>query len=709
VATALRRLLSGTGFVARPLSARVWRIERRQTVNRQPPSVAPKAIQSSAPPPEIVGQTIVVTGAKREIPLDDLPMAVSVAMLDAGHRLAPGTGTSTIASDMEGLSLTGLGPGRNRMAVRGVSDSAFSGESQSTVAVVLDESRLTYSAPDPDLRLVDVKRVEVLKGPQGSLYGTGALGGIYHIVSQRADLNSASLDVSAGAEVVAKGGAGYSGSLVANLPVLADRAAIRLVGYTALEPGWVNTGSRVDANALRVSGARAGLGIDLGAGWRADATGLGQWIESRDSQYVYDRHARSRPAQLPEPHDNDLVHAALRLAREDTPVRIVLASGMTWHSVDDRLDATIGADSLGLADPQILADDRKYRVWDSEMRVSGDLAGWSWLAGISYLEAKQDADLTLRSASDVLVLDSDRRVSKEAAIFADLSVPIANVFEVSVGGRAFHAVTHESRILAGSRVSSERNRYDVTPTVSLSWQANARTLLFVRYGSAFRQGGVDVNQDGTVNNLKGDELGTVEIGWRQEIGRDGRLDVGAWYSWWENVQSDELQPDGLIETRNAGNARIVGIEASLDQPLSAGWRLRAGANFTYAELTRNTLGIELDNTHLPAVPKYTLRTGLSREFTLGAARASLSAQLRYVGPMRLSFDPLIDRPMGRYVESVLEAQMQWDRYGVLLAIDNPLARSDDQFAFGNSLRFATMRQFTPQRPTRISLSVRRSF
>src|SRR5690606_14816127 len=104
-----------------------------------------------------------------------------------------------------------LGPGRNRLFLRGVADSPFSGESQSTVAVVLDEARVTYSAPDPDIRLVDVERVEVLKGPQGSYYGTGTLGGIYHIVTRRAQVDKTSLALSANVESVAHGGTGRGG------------------------------------------------------------------------------------------------------------------------------------------------------------------------------------------------------------------------------------------------------------------------------------------------------------------------------------------------------------------------------------------------------------------------------------------------------------------------------------------------------------------
>ena len=183
VQQALRLLLRGTGFVARRAGPTAWRIEQAPAID-DTRSAQQVAASSPLPAP----QPIVVTASKRDMALTDLPLAISVALLPSGES---GTrdDTNSIAQAVEGLALTGAGPGRNRIFLRGIADSAFNGESQSTVAIVLDDARLTYAAPDPDIRLVDMERVEVLKGPQGSLYGTGALGGIYHLVSRRAQLD----------------------------------------------------------------------------------------------------------------------------------------------------------------------------------------------------------------------------------------------------------------------------------------------------------------------------------------------------------------------------------------------------------------------------------------------------------------------------------------------------------------------------------------
>lgn len=708
VGEALARLLAGSGYVARRVGSAAWRIEPAPTrTERQPPSrSAASAPVVELPPPEPI---IVV--AKRRRSLDDLPMALATVRFDEIRRHDPGSDTATVAGEIEGLSLTALGSGRNRMFLRGVADSPFNGESQSTVAVMLDDARLTYAAPDPDIRLVDVDRVEVLKGPQGSLYGTGALGGIYQIVTRRAKLDEASLEMSAGGEMIAHGRPGASGALVANLPLIRGHAALRLVGYAADEPGWIDTGPRDDSNSNRLLGTRAGLGIDAGNDWRIDLTGFAQWLESRDSNYVYRADARARPAQLAEPHDNDLRHIAFRAARPSSRYNLVLSSAVTWHEVGDTLDATQGAASFGLPDPRLLEDKRRYRVWDSEARIDGRLGSFEWLLGLSHVEARQTfrSILSGGSAPAQLAIGDDRRITTDSAAFGEVAIPLSDQFKLTAGARLFRNIVRETKLLAPRTASDELRRFGITPSASLAWQPRPGRLIFVRYGSAFRQGGIEFSPVGAVETLQGDELATIEGGWREILPGGGRFEIGAYYAWWESVQSDLLQPNGLIETANVGNARVVGAELSLDQPLGSGWSLQAGATITDARLVRSTSGITLDDRHLPVVPDYTLRGAIGHAFRLGNAPASLKLQLRYLGPARLSFDPALDRSMGRVLESRLDGRVRFDRLELGLQIANLFDRSADTFAYGNPLRFKVLRQFTPQRPRRGSLTLLRRF
>ncbi len=707
VAEALARLLENSGYVARRVGATAWRIERIRA--RSTPALPPQLPADAVP--EAFASPIIVTATKRNQSLDQLPMALSVVRLSDARGVSPGSDTSWAASEIEGMALTALGSGRNRIFLRGIADSAFSGESQSTVAVLLDDARLTYAAPDPDIRLIDVDRIEVLKGPQGSLYGIGALGGIYHIVTRRADPHETSLSIAAGVEALTDGGTGLFGSAIGNVPILKGRAGLRIVAYTADEPGWVDTGALSDTNAARVNGTRAGVGLDAGDGWRIDFTGLIQTLDVQDSQYVYKPDTRKRPAQRMEPHDNDLRHVSARVARNSGGVDILLTSAMTWHEVSQTFDATIGAESFGLANPQRLDDNRKYRVWDSEARLSGTIGSVSWLFGLSHVEARQDGDWTLLSASSPpeRIVDEDRRITTDSAAFGDLAFPVFEHVALDLGARLFRSNATETRQLGTGVLTRERQRTGVTPSVALSWRPRPGRLFFLRYGSAFRQGGTDIGANGELSALKGDELATIEAGWRESLPGGGQLDMGTYLAWWENLQSDALQPDGRIETETAGNARITGLEISLDQPLASGWRLQAGGSYAHALLVRNTLGYALSDRHLPVVPEYTLRGAIEHSFGIGPATASLRLQLRYLGPARLSFDPALDRPMGKALESRIEGRVELDGYELGLVLDNPLDRKADTFAFGNPLRFSAMRQYTPQRPFSASISLMKRF
>ncbi len=105
------------------------------------------------------------------------------------------TGMQGLDSLVSGMTVTNLGPGRNKILLRGISDGVFTGLTQSTVGLYLDLTPITYSAPDPDLKLIDIDRVEVLRGPQGTLYGTGPIGGVVRIVTRRPELGREDLAV----------------------------------------------------------------------------------------------------------------------------------------------------------------------------------------------------------------------------------------------------------------------------------------------------------------------------------------------------------------------------------------------------------------------------------------------------------------------------------------------------------------------------------
>lgn len=704
-AEALARMLDGTGLTAHRVGPTAWRIVRQSIA---PSPIPPTPTSPVVPlPPEAEAEPIIVTAVKDRSTLADVPRAISVYTPDAMRQQDARAGTGSVAAMIEGLAMTSSGPGRNQLFLRGVADSPFTGLGQSTVAVLLDGVRLTYSAPDPDLRLVDVQRVEVLKGPQGSLYGTGTLGGIFQIVTNRPDASGFRAAAGGGLSLVAHGGMGYSGSAMVNLPLVQDRIALRVVGYSSREGGWVDTGTRRNANLVRTIGGRTSLGFDLGKEWRLNATGAIQRLEAADTHYVYAPGARSRPFQQAEPHDNDLNHGALRLEGRFGATDLVLLTGLSGHEVQDRRDAG----GFGGNGPSIFEEDRKYRTWDSELHLSGPLGSLHWLAGISYVQARQTIGRSLVAASQSIPLldDNEQRKSVDSAVFANLVWPLGGGFSIEGGGRLFRDVIEDLRTTGGQAFARDVRRTGLTPSAAFSWRPRAGRIFYLRYGSAFRQGGIGLSGTGQPQAVSGDELATIEAGWRAQLARGGALDLSIYHTMWDDVQSDMPLPSGLIETRNVGRARIRGLEASLDLPLDGRWHISTGLAVQDAQLIRNETGLPLDDRRLPIVPEYTLRLSLKRGFDIGNADGWLRLGLRHVGPARLSFDPAIDQPMGNYVESSLEVRVKAGGFEWGVDASNLLAGHANTFALGNPLRLASGRQYTPQRPPMISFSVTKSF
>lgn len=657
------------------------------------------------------GPPIIVTAPKTTRDLFGLPIAMALIDLRDEPEHLPDAGSAWAAAQVEGVALTASGAGRNRMFLRGVADSPFNGESQSTVAILLDSARLTYAAPDPDIRLVDIDRVEILKGPQGSLYGAGSLGGIYQVHTRQPEQEETSLIVSGGINAVAGGDLGYGGTAVANLPLVDDRLALRVVAYGTSEAGWVDTGSRADSNSLSVVGSRAALAFEPDGGWRFDLSGLVQHTNSADSQYVYAEGARRRPAQLPEPHDNDITLAAAHATGPVGEMQLTLDTSYVWHEVRDTFDATIGAGAFGVVDPLLLHDDRAYRIWNVEARLEGELGPVDWLMGLSRIEARQQvlAVLETASAPSAAVLDDDRRLSAENALFGNAQMPLGRDFSFEVGARLFAGMVKDTRLVGGQPITRDLHRTGVTPSASLSWQPEIGRLVYLRYGSALRQGGVDIGSTGELEEFDSDKLATLELGWREQLAASGRLELGLFATRWSDVQSDVLLASGLIETTNVGNGRILGLEATWEQDLSASWHLAAGGTLVNATLLRDTSGPELDDRRLPVVPAYTLRAEARHSFPLGPAAASVTVHVNYAGPARLSFDPELDRTMGSVLTASAQAQAELDSWQAVLAIDNLLGGHGDSFAFGNRLRILTLEQFTPLRPTTVTLSLGRRY
>lgn len=700
---ALQRLLDGSGWVAVPLGSAAFRLEARAV--EQPSAGAPPQVARFADLDEVV-----VTASKRQQVLRTIPLSMTVVPGDdIDARLFPGGSRAAYQHDVT-TSSTNLGPGRERQFIRGIADSPFLGPSQATVSVQFDDARATYDAPDPDLVLLDVEQVEILKGPQGPLYGTGALGGVFHIVPRRPDLARSSWQSGMQVQQVQGGGLGFGADLVVNAPLAQGRTALRAVMYATTDPGWIdNTGGRNDANDTHVRGGRVALRTLLPADWTLDVQGVAQTLQTADSQYVTGAPGLRRSGVLQEPHDNDFYLGVVTAQGRWRGLNALVTSSLVSHESDGVLDASAAAGRWSESAPLRFDDRRRYRVLNEEARLWSDAdARIAWLAGASYVSARSWLAGSLLPAAapsrEVLRLVQQ---AAELALFGEASTHIAGGWRATAGLRVFRSRIDNAGRVALLQDGGDEASYSATPSFSLDWRDDAAgRFVYLRYARAVRPGGLNPGS-AELRRFVSDELSNLDLGARLQLLDDAlSVDSALFATRWSHIQSDYLLDTGLVGTRNVGAGRILGLESSMRWALDDLWRIEGAVTLQHARLRSSDLiATDTEDLRLPVVPDLRARASIIRALPLGAWRAQLRADVNYVGDSRLSFEPALDRRMGDYVRADLALQLQRGPVAVTLQLSNLLNSRADTFAFGNPFAIGTVPQFTPLQPRTLTLGV----
>jgi outer membrane receptor protein involved in Fe transport len=221
-------------------------------------------------------ETIIVTATRRAENLQDVSESIS-AFDTAAIEMRGLKQMDDYAKFVPGLSLGVREPGGTTIVFRGVAASGLSFGSVSSSALYLDEQPITQSGRNPDPRLIDIERLEALRGPQGTLYGASSQSGTLRIITNKPDPTEFDAWVDGQVTSIQDGGTGYDVSAMLNVPLVADRLALRLVGFTAEDAGFIDnvlsdslggtfTNENVaddDVNSAETSGARLALRMDL--------------------------------------------------------------------------------------------------------------------------------------------------------------------------------------------------------------------------------------------------------------------------------------------------------------------------------------------------------------------------------------------------------------------------------------------------------------
>lgn len=721
--TALSRVLAGSGCTFAILD------QRTVLVRKAVPKLPPTAASAPQPAPPVVAEAegevalgeVVITAQRFPNLPGRTPYAISAVSGEAITRQRASS-LADIGFQAAGLTTTNLGPGRNKILLRGLSDGAFTGQTQSIVALYLDEAPITYNAPDPDLRLADIERVEVMRGPQGTLYGGGTIGGVVRLVTRKPNLDAISGQVLAGASATRHGGVGSELEGTINLPLLAGKVAMRAVGYVEKSPGYIDSAglARKDTNASERKGARLSLRAVLSSAWQVTAVTNFQSIDNHDTQYGVARLGPlMRDNVVREPHANSFDQDSLTLTGDGDWGRFTGSISRLGHDFSSRYDATSQTALFGLpAGPAAFDDARSTDLVVGEVtyatpsgRPLHGLVG----AFFSTTQVRFDSAMAPATTGGAPGYQEARIDDiRETAVYGEATWDLPWSLSATAGLRWFdyHYGVRSSVIQAGEAraFAGEDGERGVSPKILLSYAPRSSLLVYLQLSEGYRPGGF--NTGGRMGQLFGsfgapqrqyrpDELWNREVGVKLKAFDDRlRMRAAAFYAEWGSIQSDQYLADGLGYTVNVGDGDNTGAE------VEGAWRASDHFDLSLALLVNNPSLSRLSPD--PASAANAGSVGISS----GSANLNIDyhrplawgptlrvrVQAVYRGGARLGLGEATGRDLDSYWTTSTSAALETERWTLEAYVDNPVNSHANTFAVGNPFAPRSDQAITPLRP-----------
>ncbi|MBL8518969.1 MAG: TonB-dependent receptor [Betaproteobacteria bacterium] len=516
---------------------------------RQSPAPAKPATEQPAKPGSQAVERIVVTATKRETPLQDVPFSIN-AQTEEDIRKSGAVTLEDLSRNVAGLAIQNLGPGQSQVSIRGVSSGQIVRDQpgvKEQVGVYLDETAISMSLFTPDLDLFDLNRVETLRGPQGTLYGAGNIGGTIRYITNEAKLRIQEGVVETNLNKLAHGSAGGGIKAAVNVP-LGDTAAMRLVGYSTHMGGWIDALGPAEGKDVN-KGTRQGGRIALTFQPSADLTITPRLISQKvtadgfNRQEAYNLYANRFTTTVPPVTFQD--HQQYLLQREkfedkttiaDLVVNAVFGSwdltSVTTHTERDILvsrDASaltgsvsvdLGFPAAGVLLPSRLNDTTDLKSFTQELRLSSKSKGpLQWVVGAFFADTDRKyaqrlptpgydgfTDTVLGAGTSAAVANGYGANSpynadlpynlKQNAIFGEMSYELSKQLTATVGGR-YYDYEEERRFRSGGLFSDGNNNFDKTssdgfnPRVLLAYKASDSVTVNAQAAKGFRLGGVN--------------------------------------------------------------------------------------------------------------------------------------------------------------------------------------------------------------------------
>ncbi len=672
----LGRLLRRTGLAARILPNGIVIIVPAVPPRRQAEQPAARDLVQ----PEPQGGEIVVTALKRPTMLADTEL--SIATLSALEIDRWGlSDLRSAARQLPGLLALNTGALQQRLALRGVI-----GTGEATVGVYFGETPVTGpsgttgdpAATAPDIDLVDVQRMEVLRGPQGTLYGASSMGGTLRLLPHPVDLERASATVDTRLDLTEGGAPGGAVAAVANLPLVPGTLAVRVVAHRRMLGGYIDnmTLGRADGGALVREGARMRIAWQPAPALQFDTLLLHQHTRIDSGGFWFagqGRYRNDQPVRTPNRDHLDIASTTLRWFGDGATVTAT-ASHSRWGIVRQIdftrvLDRQRASESAcrrfaGLAAgvscspvqaaafgtyidtrlPALLYQPSRVTSTSGEVRVSsapGAMLAWTLGA---FRERRRDAvdSVTARAdaATGALVRPLDitglRTIATsldQHALFAEATRPIAPRVSATLGGRYYRysrtargAVPVPNPITGTAAAAVERYRggaQGANLKAELTYRVPRGPLFYILASEGFRPGGLNVTPGlaDDEREFDPDHLWNYEAG--AKLARTGwSVEAAIFHIDWDRPIFSASSVNGAFAyNTNLAAVAIDGLEARGTAGVGP-VRLVASIAYTYARLTADTMlgtsdGIGHRGDRMPNVPRLAWLVGTDATIARG--------------------------------------------------------------------------------------------
>ena len=596
-------------------------------------------------------EEVVVTADKRsEQSTQDAPLAIQAI---SGAQLQR-TGVAEFAdyaSQVPSLSFNDLGPGDKKYVIRGITSTG-----PATVGVYYDEAVITASnandggGRNPDIRLFDLDHIEILKGPQGTLYGASSMSGTIRYITRKPDLENVGGYVEGETSDTSKGGTNYNINGAINLPIVSGRLALRATGWNVDNSGFIDD-VRIPAGVVKNANDETTRGGRLTLRWQAldnlsiVATTTSQTLHAGGSSRYTPEGATSfadPTAAVPTVPGGDLINTDLSrspwdeklnvvgLTAEYTAPRGVVTATSNYFNrhIDYAFDSSPILFFFGVPIPGITLQPQERRIVSSELRYASKLDGpINFVTGAFLQDEKNDFSVEVvkidpfgNPAGPFSRLDSDDALQnpdgntffgridnnkiKQYAAFGEVTYTITDRLSVLGGVRYFHSkqdsaqeTTHPfggfgTNIPVGVQTNSAVGK-KTTFKLNVSYKVDELGLLYATYSEGFRVGGTNAADlpfaSGIPPSFDPDSLRNYEIGAKSEfLNRKLRLNAAVYRIDWSDIQVQAIDTTGAFPfTTNAGTAQVTGLEIEANAILAPGLQLDFGGSLQDAKLTED--------------------------------------------------------------------------------------------------------------------------